>query len=198
MQHANWGRAGGLAPARRTGAEAPPPPSSYQERLANRSGAARRSQTGGGGLRSGDRRSGDRGHRGRRGRPRIRDIRDRASRSRSLPSRSKQRFSGVGRCPARTRPLSRETAPPRELPGCGQELTHFTKANTAISRRTAPLKSGRKREETGCGCATAEDAEAAGRAAAITGIASKTKIGMWRTASRAAKAVRSRGTITRP
>ncbi len=60
MQHANWGRAGGLAPARRTGAEVPPPPSSCQERLANRSGAARRSQTGGGGLRSGDRVSGDR------------------------------------------------------------------------------------------------------------------------------------------
>ncbi len=61
----------------------------------------------------------------------------------------------------------------------------------------ARLKSGRNREESGRRCEAAGDAEAIGRAAAITGIATKTKIGMWRTASRAAIEAKSRGTITR-
>src|SRR5271155_2322128 len=76
-------------------------------------------------------------------------------------------------------------------------LAHFSKANTAIRMITAALKNGWKREAPGGRCEIAEDAEA-GRAAAIIGIASKTKIGMWRTASRAAKETRIRGTITRP
>src|SRR5208282_3192491 len=75
-------------------------------------------------------------------------------------------------------------------------LTHLTKANTAKRMIMAPLKNGRNRDASGRRSETAR-AEA-GRAAAITGIASKTKIGVWRTASRAAKETRMRGTITRP
>src|SRR5450755_3496056 len=75
-------------------------------------------------------------------------------------------------------------------------LIHLAKANTPTRTTTTPLKSGRSREAL-ARCGTADDEDAPGRAAAITGIATSIKIGMWRTASKAAQAVRSRGTITR-
>src|SRR5882724_4069834 len=76
---------------------------------------------------------------------------------------------------------------------------HRVKANPAISNRTIHRKANRSRGADDNG--TADEASTRdhlpAKAPEITGVASSTKRGMWRTASKAAINVRKRGTSTR-
>src|ERR1035438_63603 len=75
-------------------------------------------------------------------------------------------------------------------------VIHRVKAKAAIKTRTAGLKKGSSDEVRRT--ERSENVDGEGKAAAIAGIATRTKMGAWRAASNAANEARSSRTITRP